>query len=451
MYFSHPNFKATISRKISGIFSRFDKTNRLIFLTNDKESSKRYRAIMHYVSKLNDKTVKTLCEITDYKFSRRTEDYEETKNSTYRVDQSTTFIIDRELGIEGKVYTREKEKSEYNGKTNYTEYNYLEIFSKKINLIKLEEWVEKRLDEFNAYLKAKNCDKQLLVEVSWNPKDKDIDIYYNPWESNVTFENRFFTNKNEILNKINFFINNPEWYKKRGIPYTIGFLLWGEPGCGKTGFIKALMNLTGRHGVSIKLNSKFDMNKLREIIYDDEIYEDLIIPQQNRILIFEDIDCMGDVVKDRDIKEKEKEKEKEQEDGEENRRIKKKKFSDDDTVSIVEINNQNENNFNNNLSYFLNILDGLQECPGRIIIMTTNKPENLDKALVRPGRIDYNINFTKATKKDVIEIMEFYWGEKIDDLPQSVSEKYSHAEVVNFCRTSETINETIQKLTSKLL
>jgi hypothetical protein len=44
------------------------------------------------------------------------------------------------------------------------------------------------------------------------------------------------------------------------------------------------------------------MNRLREIIYDDEIWDDLIIPQKNRILIFEDIDCMGDIIKDKDIK-----------------------------------------------------------------------------------------------------------------------------------------------------
>jgi chaperone BCS1 len=62
------------------------------------------------------------------------------------------------------------------------------------------------------------------------------------------------------------------------------------------------------------------------------------------------------------------------------------------------------------LSFFLNILDGLNECPGRIIIMATNKPEQLDKALIRPGRIDYNIHFTKATNEDINNILNFYWN-----------------------------------------
>jgi chaperone BCS1 len=62
------------------------------------------------------------------------------------------------------------------------------------------------------------------------------------------------------------------------------------------------------------------------------------------------------------------------------------------------------------LSFFLNILDGLNECPGHIIIMATNKPEQLDKALIRPGRIDYNIHFTKATNEDINNILNFYWN-----------------------------------------
>lgn len=36
----------------------------------------------------------------------------------------------------------------------------------------------------------------------------------------------------------------------------------------------------------------------------------------------------------------------------------------------------------------LNVLDGVVDTPGRIVVMTTNYPEALDAALIRPGRID---------------------------------------------------------------
>ena len=445
-YMFQSNFKQQIGRFVSGYISKYDKTNKLIFSTSDKDISRRFKSVMHWISKNNDPTVKTLTEVINIKYNRRSDDYEETKGSIYRVDQVMQFIID--VDICGKVYNQEKEKTEINGKTTYSEVVYLEVFSKKLRLTELEDWVEQKTKEYDTYLRLKNCDKQLLIEISWNPKEKDIAVYSNPWESNVTFANRFFTNKNEILDKINFFIKNPDWYKRRGIPYTLGFLLWGEPGCGKTGFIKALMNLTGRHGMSIKLNNRFDMNKLRDIIYDDDVCDDIIIPQKNRILIFEDIDCMGDIVKDRNLKDSEKSSDSDSEDYVEpiNKVIKKKKQGEYDESVITKLITDSDNNYNNNLSYFLNIIDGLQECPGRIIIMTTNKPERLDKAFIRPGRVDFKINFTKASVEDIKNMLEFYWTKSVHELPDRINNIYSHAEITNFCRTSESLEESITKI-----
>jgi len=47
---------------------------------------------------------------------------------------------------------------------------------------------------------------------------------------------------------------------------------------------------------------------------------------------------------------------------------------------------------NFNLSGLLNILDGVVDSPGRILVMTTNHPEKLDPALIRPGRINKRIH-----------------------------------------------------------
>ncbi|CAI4213479.1 unnamed protein product [Parascedosporium putredinis] len=43
------------------------------------------------------------------------------------------------------------------------------------------------------------------------------------------------------------------------------------------------------------------------------------------------------------------------------------------------------------LSGLLNVLDGVSSQEGRIVIMTTNRPEALDSALVRPGRVDMKV------------------------------------------------------------
>lgn len=39
----------------------------------------------------------------------------------------------------------------------------------------------------------------------------------------------------------------------------------------------------------------------------------------------------------------------------------------------------------------LNVLDGVVDTPGRIVVMTTNMVDALDGALIRPGRIDKKI------------------------------------------------------------
>ena len=48
------------------------------------------------------------------------------------------------------------------------------------------------------------------------------------------------------------------------------------------------------------------------------------------------------------------------------------------------------------LSGLLNILDGVASQEGRLLVMTTNHLEKLDKALVRPGRVDRIVHFGLA-------------------------------------------------------
>ena len=419
-YLNSSIVKNTIIRKIGHFLNNFNKINKIIYSSTDKDLSKRYKALLYFISKKNDPSINTMIEVINLKYNKYTEDLEENNISLYRINQSNVFNID--TNIKGKIYNYDKEKFEISGKINYIEITYLEIFSNKLSLLELENWVEQKYKDYEKYIRLKSLDKQLLLEISNNLGEKIIVFDYK-FESNITFENRFFEKKDEILNKINLILNNKEWYLKRGIPYTLGFLLWGDPGCGKTGFIKALLNLTKRHGISIKLNNNFDLNKLKEIIYDDEITDNIIIPQDNRIIIIEDIDCMSDIVIDRDIINK-------------NYKYNKKK-----DINIIEP----INNYNNNLIFLLNILDGLHECSGRIIIITTNKPDKLDKALIRPGRIDFNIHFTKATINDIKNMLSFYWNVNIliNDLDQQLNMKYSHAEIINFCRISNNITETL--------
>jgi mitochondrial chaperone BCS1 len=59
----------------------------------------------------------------------------------------------------------------------------------------------------------------------------------------------------------------------------------------------------------------------------------------------------------------------------------------------------------------LNALDGVVASEERIIFMTTNHPEKLDPALIRPGRVDMKEYFGHATEHQMKEMfLRFYGG-----------------------------------------
>lgn len=67
-----------------------------------------------------------------------------------------------------------------------------------------------------------------------------------------------------------------------------------------------------------------------------------------------------------------------------------------------------------NLTGILNVLDGVVDTPGRIVIMTTNHPEMLDPALIRPGRIDRKLHLGFMAAIDVTDMLQHYFQTSLD-------------------------------------
>jgi chaperone BCS1 len=200
------------------------------------------------------------------------------------------------------------------------------------------------------------------------------------FESGKTFSNIFYPEKEDILKRINFFSENKAWYKKRGIPYTMGFLLYGEPGCGKTSTIKAIANHTQRHIVSVPLNKIKSGKELLNVFYNVKMNcKD--IPLNKRLYVLEDIDCadLKDIVKDRGETSKDAAEDISDKDSD--------KDSGLDLLSLLKVPTvegfKNKNKLT--LATLLEVLDGVMEMEGRMLVITTNYPEKLDKALIRPG------------------------------------------------------------------
>jgi ATP-dependent Zn protease len=425
------------------------KITKISFVAEDKTASSRFRAIMFYISK-NCK-VDELLEYEVSKYCRKIED--DIITADYRVNQVYEFNITKD--IKGIIENTELEIKNY-GTSKMVIKTKLDIFSDTLSSCELINFVEKCDTDYSAFLKEKSLKDQLYIDISWNVKQKECIFERCKWVSNINFNNKFFENKEFIIEKLNFFLQNKKWYQEQGIPHTIGLLLEGEPGCGQTSFIKSVANLTGYHILNFKLCEQFDFKELERIIFNEQISNELIIPLNKRLIVLEDIDCMIDIVKTRknsvtntNIFDSSDSQETSDSENMTDLQIGKKQSkttSDDNITSVLQKMMKKDELVNNNLSYLLNILDGIKESQDRIIIMTTNHVKKLDPALIRPGRIDLNINFKKASIKDIKEILNFYWKTEVPELDSTLNYQIAHANIINFCRSSDSIEKTIELL-----
>jgi hypothetical protein len=482
LYLIYTHFKPRDMIRYISSFVRNTRNKQTITLTAlEHKRSTKFRAIMFYLSNSND-TIYKVREIYDLYWDDNESDKIE-KISEYFVDQTKEFKISED--IYGTITSNSKEKSRGLVGMEYVEFTTLKVYSYKLSLLQLQDWITVIVKNYKHHLKTTSNETQLYITVSprrkldsgsgsgggggggggrHNSKSCELSIESAPWESMITFENSYFNDMKAIIKKIDFFLNNKDWYLARGIPYNLGILLYGEPGCGKTRFIKQLMNYTGRHGIDIKLNDSMNFNDLYNIIFKEEISDDYIITQDQRILIFEDIDSMGEAVKCRDMKEREIIQKKEQ-------LIAAATAATAATATaaataataadatFLKMTGQNASlsaasiipnaaslipsSTSNNLSYLLNMFDGINECCGRIIIMTSNKPEVLDKALIRPGRIDIKIKFQRCTRYDVMRLINLFWDMELTEdmiLPE-LEMKYTSADIYNIFRTTDDFDE----------
>lgn len=94
-------------------------------------------------------------------------------------------------------------------------------------------------------------------------------------------------------------------------------------------------------------------------------------------------------------------------------------LEDVDAINASKIREKNDERSSNpaelgfykkaSLSGLLNVIDGVTSSEGRVLMMTTNHPETLDEALVRPGRIDQKIELGLTDREILVKLFRIVY------------------------------------------
>lgn len=437
--------------------------------------SKNFRAILFHVVKRID-SMDDVRELKEFATNIiKGEHYEGATGPTddvktiFTVSQKTPFLLDADKEIYCSIKeTGEQRDSDNVSKTETRVVKFnINVFSYKSNVGVLKEYVNGLKTTYSKHLEEKRRGRLFVytlnnVEVQNDDDDDTVGGWQEtPHETMKSFDNIFFEGKHEILKKIDFFVKNKDWYKKNGVPYTLGIGLYGPPGTGKTSFIKALATRLGRHIISMSLSRIKTKKQLHDFYFETQYSnanDKSAIEFDKKIVVFEDIDCVGDIV----LKRKPTGSDVECAD-DDNAALLNDSESDDfaepESAATAECKTAFERKLKQEINKaakyvskkmaasamqptqdsltlddLLNLWDGIRENTGRIMIVTTNHFDRLDPALVRPGRIDIPLNLDNASQSTIAEMYEHYYGQPIDpnDLAVIPDKFYSPAEVINF-------------------
>ena len=216
--------------------------------------------------------------------------------------------------------------------------------------------------------------------------------------------------KKELIRAIEWPIKYPEVFERLGIRPTKGILLFGPPGCGKTLLAKAVATESEANFITIKgpeVYSKWVGESEKAI---REIFRKARLSAPS-IIFFDELDAIAP---------------------------KRGLYGGSQVYDSV-------------LNQLLAELDGIESLKGVAIVASTNRPDIIDYALLRPGRFDKLIHVTAPDAKSRLKILKVQTkkmplGDDVNlEEIANKTEWYSGADLENLCREAAmiAINEDI--------
>lgn len=210
-----------------------------------------------------------------------------------------------------------------------------------------------------------------IIELNKSHSENKYTIYFQDgrwWGSSKSRLKRHLdtviidkNSKEQLINDIDWFKSNEEWYSNLGLRYKRGYLLEGIAGTGKTSLVEAISSKYDMPIYYISFSNEMSSNDFYKLI--NEI-------SSNSIVLFEDIDVI--------------------------------------------FNGRNAKETGVTFTDLINVIDGVASPYNVLFFITTNHIEKLDSALIRSGRIDMTINFGYANYYQAMSLFELYYKTKDD-------------------------------------
>jgi len=191
----------------------------------------------------------------------------------------------------------------------------------------------------------------------------------------------------------------PKLFKKAGIRPLKGILLFGPPGCGKTLLAKAVATESQSNFITVKGPEIFS----KWVGESEKTIRDIFRKARQAapsIIYFDEIDA----------------------------------------ISAGRGDSQGTHIYDSIVNQILVEMDGIEKTEGIVIIASTNRPDLVDPALLRPGRFDRLLFVTAPDYDSRLKILKVHSrgmplseDVKLDKIAQN-TEGYSGADLENLCR-----------------